>query len=380
MRVGIDVSMLVYQGSGVATYTYNLVKNLLKYNDTRYRMVSGKNEYILFYSSLRKPKDFHTIEDLKKLGAQIKICHLPSRSLRIIWNKFNLLPVEWFIGKVDTFFSSDYLRPPLLKGTRGITTIHDLTWKIFPQYHTVDVINAHTRKMQKTIKYKDKIIADSQNTKSDILKYYPQINRNNIKVIYPGVDDNFRKINDNNKIKSILKKYNLEYPSNYLLYIGAIEPRKNLITAIQTFNKLIQDKKYLDFKFLIVGRSGWKNEKVFQTVKNLKLEKKVIFIGYVDDYDLVYFYNASKVFIYLSLYEGFGLPPLEAAKCKVSSLIYSNSSIKETFPSDYPFTKNGEELTKLKYLINNKNSINFDFVNKFNWKEYIKDFLKLTNK
>jgi len=368
MKIGIDVSMLVYQGSGVATYTYNLVKNLLKYDK--------HNEYILFYSSFRKPKDFHTLDDLKKLGVKVKILKLPSRSLRIFWNKYHILPVEWFIGKVDVFFSSDYLRPPLLKDTRGITTIHDLTWKILPEYHTQDVIDAHTRKMQKTIKYKDKIIADSQNTKADILKYYPQINKNNIKVIYPGIDDNFRKINDQNKIKSVLKKYNLKYPSNYLLYIGAIEPRKNLITAIKIFSELIQDKKYSDFKFLIVGRAGWKNESVYNLVNDLKLKNRVIFVGYVKDNDLVYFYNASRIFIYLSLYEGFGLPPLEAAKCKVLSLIYSNSSIKETFPSNYPFTKKGKELITLKQLLEEPN-IDFNFINKFTWRNYIKEFIKL---
>ena len=230
MRIGIDISMLVYQGSGVANYTYNLVKNLIKYDKN--------NKHILFYSSLRKPEDFHCLDDLKKINANIYEATFPSRLLRLFWNKLHILPVEWFIKKVDVFFSSDYLRPPLLKGTKGITTIHDLTWKIFPEYHTQDVINAHTRKMLKTIKYKDKIIADSINTKKDILKYYPEIKENRITVIYPGIDDNFKKITDQNKIKNVLKKYNLKYPANYLLYVGAIEPRKNLITAIKVFNKL----------------------------------------------------------------------------------------------------------------------------------------------
>ena len=124
MKIGIDVSMLVYQGSGVATYTYNFVKNLLIYDK--------KNEYRLFYSSLRRPKDFYYLNEFRKLGAKVFDYPFPPRLLKLFWNKYHLLPVEWLIGKVDIYHSSDYLRPPLLKGTRGITTLHDLTLKLFP--------------------------------------------------------------------------------------------------------------------------------------------------------------------------------------------------------------------------------------------------------
>lgn len=376
MRIGIDISMLVYQGSGVATYTYNFVKNLLKYDKARYRTVSGKqNEYRLFYSSLRRPPDFYFIDEFKKLGAKVYDYRLPPRILKFLWNKNHLLPVEWLIGKVDVYHSSDYLRPPLLKGTKSITTLHDLTWKLFPQYHTQDVITAHENKLKKTIKFKDEIIVDSQNTKKDLFKCFPKIKKNQVSVIYPGVGDNFRKITNKSEIKKVLKKYKIKYPANYLLYVGAIEPRKNLITAIKVFNKLLQDKKYSDFKFLIVGRAGWKNEEVYRCINTLKLNDKIVSVGYVKDEDLVYFYNSAKVFIYLSLYEGFGLPPLEAAKCGVPTLLYSNSSLKEIFPKNYPFSKKGFELKTLSYLLENKNKIKLGFVKKYNWKNYCSNLI-----
>lgn len=371
MRIGIDVSMLVYQGSGVATYTYNFVKNLLMYDK--------KNEYVLFYSSLRRPKGFYYLDEFRKLGAKVYDYHLPPRILKLFWNKYHLLPVEWLIGKVDVYHSSDYLRPPLLKGTKSITTLHDLTWKLFPQYHTQDVITAHENKLKKTIKFKDEIIVDSQNTKIDLYKCFPKSKNNSVSVIYPGVGDNFRKIKDKQKIKKVLKKYKIKYPANYLLYVGAIEPRKNLNTAIKTFNQIIQDENYSDFNFLIIGRAGWKNESVFNLIKNLKLEKKVFFVGYVDDIDLPYFYNAVKVFIYLSLYEGFGLPPLEAAKCDTTTLLYRNSSLKEIFPKDYPFAKKSKELFAIKELIKSK-QINFNFIKKFEWSRYINEFLTIISK
>ncbi len=372
MIIGIDISMLVYRGSGVANYTYNLVKNLLKYDK--------KNEYRLFYSSLRRPRNFYYLDEFRKLGAKVYDYRFPPRVLKFLWNKRHLLPVEYLIGKVDVYHSSDFLRPPLLKGTRGITTIHDLTWKIYPEFHTKDIIEAHERKMEKTIKYGDIIIVDSYNTKKDLLKYYPEAKkRNKIYVIYPGVDERFKPIKDKEKIKKVLAKYKVEYPKRYLLYVGAIEPRKNLDTAIRVFSRLIKDKNYSDFEFLIVGRAGWKNEKIFQLIKDLRLEKKVRFVGFVEDEDLPYFYNAVKVLIYLSQYEGFGLPPLEALACGTPVLAGKNSSLKEILPEDYLVDLDYENLIfkKLTFLLKTNKPVKIR--GQFSWNNYIRRFLMVTH-
>lgn len=393
MKIGIDISMLVYQGSGVATYTHNLVSHLLKYNN---------NEYRLFYSSFRRPKNFYYLDEFKKLGAKLYDFRFPPSLLKLWWNKYHLFPVEWFIGKVDIYHTSDFLRPPLLRGTRGITTIHDLTWTIFPQFHTKEIVKAHERKMEKTIKYGDIIIVDSHNTKNDLLKYYPEAkNRNKIYVIHPGVDERFRPIKDRRKIKKILAKYNISYPKNYLLYVGAIEPRKNLTTAIKVFYELITGNSgkpsrfdypvedriskvkkvptnpYSDYKFLIVGRAGWKNEEVFSLIKELNLQNKVRFVGYVEDDDLPYFYNAARVFIYLSKYEGFGLPPIEAAACGCPTLLCNSSSLNEIFKPGYPYAKEGRVLETLKRLINDSSFNVSNFTYDFSWEKYYYEFLKI---
>ncbi|MFH1900467.1 MAG: glycosyltransferase family 1 protein [Patescibacteria group bacterium] len=369
MIIGIDVSMLVYRGSGVANYTYNLVKNLL---------ISDKNnEYRLFYSSLRRPKNFYYLDEFKRLGARVYSYPFPPRVLELWWSRWHIIPVEWFIGKVDWYFSSDFLRPPLMKGTKGITTIHDLTWKVFPQFHTQKIVKAHHRKIDLTIKYGDLIITDSQNTKKDLLKYYPETaKKNKIEVIYPGVDSRFRQIKDQSEIANVLKKYNILYPKRYLLYVGAIEPRKNIITAIKIFAKLIKDCKYKDFEFLIVGRAGWKNEQIFQYISNNNLKDKIKFTGFVEDEDLPYFYNACVANIYLSKYEGFGLPPVEAAACGRATLMYANSSLKELKINDC--TKKGEELSSLiKIISENHNHIRMP--DKFNWVKVVSQFVALFN-
>jgi len=388
MKIGIDVTMLIYQGSGVANYTFNLVKTLLE--------IDKENEYRLFYSSFHKQKSTDYLKEFEKLGAKIYHYRFPFKFLQLCWEKLNIMPVEWLIGKVDVFFSSDFLRPPLLPKTLGITTVHDLVWKMYPQFHEDWIVTAHEKKLEKTIKYNDTIIVDSQNTMQDLLKLYPQINKNKVHVIYPGIDERFCPIKDKEKIKKIIAKYlNNQLPNskyskqkpitnhqipNYLLYVGAIEPRKNLDKAIEVFAELIKDKNYDDFKFIIAGRAGWKNENIFQKVKDLKLENKVKFTGYVADEDLPFLYNAASLTVYLSTYEGFGLPPLESLACGTKVIAGDNSSMKETVDEKFLVDVNDKNkiLEKMKYLLENKIEINSKVIKeKFAWKNSTQQFLKI---
>ena len=368
MKIGIDASMLVYEGSGVATYTLNLIKSLLKY--------SPNNEYRVFYSSLRRPVNVtRQLLEIKNLGGKVYSFRIPPRVLNFLWNKHHFLPIDWLIGKVDVFFSSDYLRPPLIDGTRGITTIHDLTWKLLPDLHTTDIVEAHARKLTKTIRYHDAIIVDSQNTKKDLFRLYPQTKKNNqVEVIYPGIDDKFSKIKPKNELEKTLIKYGVKYSTDYLLYVGAIEPRKNLDRAIEIFYQLVKIQKYANYKFYIAGRAGWKNEKIFELIDKLGLKKQVIFLGFVEDRDLAALYSAAKAIFYLSEYEGFGLPPLEAAKCGTPTLLYSNSSLSELFPSSYPYTKKGRELETLISILKNRNLALKKYAQFFTWDNYVNKF------
>jgi len=284
------------------------------------------------------------------------------------------------IGKVDHYFSSDYLRPPLLKGTKGITTIHDLTWKVYPEFHTLDIVEAHKRKLEKTIKYNDIIIVDSNNTKKDLIKYYPQVNKKKVRVIYPGISDNFRPIKDKAKIERVLTKYNLDYPANYLLYVGAIEPRKNLELSIKVFAELIKDKKFSDYKFILVGRAGWKNGSVFELIKKLELTDKAIFTGFVEDEDLPYFYNAAQLLVYLSEYEGFGLPPIESLACGTKVIASRNSSLEEILLSDNLIDLNVNDIKEIKTRIISslgKSKIKKIVKKEFTYQRLVNKFLRI---
>lgn len=372
MKIGIDITMLVYQGSGIANYTYNLVKTLLEEDK--------KNEYRLFYSSFHQQKNADYLKEFKKLGAKIYLYRFPFKFLQFCWAKLNIMPVEWFTGKVDWFLSSDFLRPPLLPKTLGITTVHDLTWKIYPQFHEQTIIDAHAIKLEKTIKYRDTVLVDSLSTKKDLSKYFPEINKEKIQVVYPGIGKEFRLIKDKEKIKNVLKKYEINVNGKFLLYVGAIEPRKNLTLAIELFSELIKDNKFSDFIFIIAGRAGWKKNQVFQSIKRLKLEDKVKFTGFVDDEDLPYFYNAASLTVYLSTYEGFGLPPLESLACGTKVIAGDNSSLRETIDKEFLVDINDKNkvLEKIRYLIENEIKVDVELVKKrFNWQESAKKFLKI---
>lgn len=375
MIIGVDITTLAYQGFGVTNYTYNLIKNLLT--------IDKINEYHLFYSSFHRSKNALYLDEFKKLGAVVYQYHIPLAILQYFWGKLNVFPVEWLIGKVDAFYFSDFLRPPLLPGTKGVTTVHDLVWKIYPQYHEQRIIDAHTIKLQKTIKYHDAVITDSQSTKNDLIKYYPEISgKKRIHVIYPGIGEEFKSINNKNKTEQVLKKYGINYPGNFLLYVGAVEPRKNLNLSIEVFSQLIKDEKYRNYKFVIAGKAGWKNEDVFQSIKQLKLEDKVKFTGYIENEDLPFLYNATSLTVYLSSYEGFGLPPLESLACGTKVIAGDNSSLRETIDQKFLVDVSDKDkvLEKIKYLLSNKIEINTEEVQeKFNWQEVARKFLKIIN-
>lgn len=374
MKIGIDISQLLYPGTGVANYTYNLVKHLL--------LLDKKNEYRLFFASLRKPKNANFFDEFKNLGAKIYHSPIPHRFLYLLWTKNHLLPIDLFTGYCDFFFFSDFYRPPTSKKTKGITTVHDLSWKIYPQFHEEKIIEAHQKKLEKTLRFDDTIIVDSKNTKNDLIKYFPNVHQEKIFVIYPGVADYFKPMKDKKISEKIIKKYYSHYSlltTNYLLYIGAIEPRKNLDLAIKIFHQLLTNNLLPPTaKFLIIGRAGWKNQAIFDLVKKLKLEEdQVIFLGYVADEDLPYFYSNALATFYLSQYEGFGLPPVESAKCETPVLLYQHSSLKEIFSEKYPYAKKGEEEKTLIYLLKNKINPKKLLTTNFSWEEAAKNFIKV---
>lgn len=258
MKIGIDISQIVYEGTGVAAYTKNLISSL--------KEVDQKNEYVYFGSSLRR--------------RQKGFWPFPLTLMDVLWNRLHVLPVENFIGNVDIFHSSDWVQPPTR--AKKVTTIHDLVVYKYPEFSHPRIIATQKRRLEWVKKECDLVIADSIATKKDIMEIL-KISEEKIRVVYPAAASEF-----NEDVKPRL----LDKP--YILTVGTIEPRKNLNRLAAALEKL----KLKDYELINVGKAGWGDQ-----IKGL---------GYVPQKDMPALYKGASLFVYPSLYEGFGLPVLEA--------------------------------------------------------------------
>lgn len=179
MKIGIDISQIAHEGTGVATYVREIVRALLRQDK--------KNEYVLFGASLRKKavfdKFFRSVQAVNSRVALVAL-PIPPTLLEILWNQLHLLPAEFFVGNVDVFWSSDWIQPPLAKA-KGITTIHDLIALKFPQETDKRIVETHGRRLAWVAKECQSIFCDSEATKSDVerLLNIPGVR---LHVIYPA--------------------------------------------------------------------------------------------------------------------------------------------------------------------------------------------------
>jgi len=294
MKIGIDISQIVFQGTGVAQYTKKLVENLLR--------IDKENEYVFFGSSLRQKKrlDDYLANLAERKNVSVKTFPFPPLLLEFLWNKLHLLPIERLIGPVDVFHSSDWLQAPIR--AKKVTTIHDLIVYKYPESFQQrgghDVVANQKRRLGWVKKEGDLIIVDSEATREDVIEVL-KIPQERIHVVYLAADERFRP-QPRSEINKVKRRYKIK--GDYLLSVGTQEPRKNLKRVIQAYLTLKPD--YPKLSLLVAGSSGWGEE--IKSVNGVKL------LGFVPDEDLPALYSGAQCFVYPSLYEGFGLPVLEA--------------------------------------------------------------------
>lgn len=315
MIIGIDVSSVSYQ-TGVSNYTLNLIRNLVKIDKT--------NHYKLFYSSLRLPLP----SEIKKLSSKPNVSiyqfPFPPTLLQILWNQLRLIPIELLIGKCDIFHTSDWTQPPTLS-TKTIATIHDLTPFLHPEWHHPKVINAHRRKMYWAAKKCCHFICVSQNTQSDLLKLFPQINQSKTSLVYEAAETKYGQFlklpsRIQQKKKDVIKKqYGLQ---NFILAQGTREPRKNLNRLVESFLNFKKKYPQTKIKLAITGKYGWGNDISAQ-------DPSIKILGFIPEKDMVALHASALCLIYPSLYEGFGLPIIKSLKVGTPVITSNNSSLKE---------------------------------------------------
>ena len=308
MNVGIDIRCLTSPHlTGVGQYTKGLLRSLFD--------IDKENNYYLFYNSHKDVSKFVPTFN----NDNVKVCNTkyPNKLLHSSVKIFKKPTVETLIrGELDIFYSPNLHFTSLNPKTKSVLTIHDLSFELFPECFSRKRQVWHSiLKPKEQCKRADKIIVPSGNTKRDVMDYYG-IDGSAIEVIPPGISIK------TNESADVQKKYNI--PDNIILYLGTIEPRKNIIGAIEAFN--ISGLKEKGYKLVIAGSRGWKCNSIFEKIKQTE---EVEYIGFVDELDKMELYRLAKIFIYPSLYEGFGLPVLEAMSVGTPTITSNRSSLPE---------------------------------------------------
>lgn len=307
MRIGYDATSLCRQITGIEYYALNLIKALLQ--------IDSKNEYLLFCLGNLHP-DLRTYSH----RFEVRICPVQNQ---LFCEQF-WLPYQATIGSLDLLHCPAFPPSPLYPG-RLIMTFPDASMWLFPKsfskrglyyFKTLCPIGA-----QKSLK----VLAYSQSVKDDILKVV-DIPREKIYVTHLAASDVFKPIADKDSLKAIKDKYKL--PERFILSVGTVQPRKNFVRLTQAY-KLLKDRRNIQHKLVIAGRLRLGTEELKSTMDKLQLQDDLILTDHVPDEDLVSIYNLADLFVFVSLYEGFGIPPLEAMQCGLPVIASNTSSIPE---------------------------------------------------
>jgi glycosyltransferase involved in cell wall biosynthesis len=314
MKVNIELQPALKDRTGVGWYIYEVVKHLPKGKI----LITGT-----IFNFLKRRDDREVI---KELNINISTFYLlPYRVYFFLMKKMHVPYNYFFRPKADLYHFMSYVVPYNVKG-KVILTVYDLVVELFPE--TMEEKNREflQKEMHRSIKRADHIITISDSVKSELINIL-NIDAKKIDVVSPGVDYKIfnEKVTDRQKAK-IMQKYNL--PEGYILYLGTLEPRKNIYSLLKAFINLKKEKKISE-KLVIVGKKGWNYENIYKIIYENNIENEVVFTGYVDENEKPAIYQMAKLFVFPSIYEGFGIPVLEAMASGIPVIVSNTSSLPE---------------------------------------------------
>ncbi|MFH0969229.1 MAG: glycosyltransferase family 1 protein [Patescibacteria group bacterium] len=309
MRIGIDIRNIGRQRTGDEVVFFNLVKSLA--------LIDAKNQYVLF-TNITDNIELDGIARRLEIEnrSNFKMVSLKCKN-KFIWNLWTL-PRYLKKNPVDVYHTQ-YITPFFIpKSVKIVIHIHDVSFSAYPEHIKRSDLFFLNLLIPKSLKRADKIIAVSEFTKNEIIKYYG-INSDKIEVVYNAVSEDLAEGDySGNESVDIKNKYNL--PEKFILYIGTMQPRKNIPFLIRSFAKI--KEKIPEIKLVLAGNKNAHNfdKRIDEEIKKLGIENEIIFSGFVDEEDKAALFRLSEIFVYPSLYEGFGIPILEAMSRKVPVL------------------------------------------------------------
>lgn len=305
MKIGIDIRNIGKKRTGDEVVFFNLVKNLAESDFS--------HTFLLFTDIL----DEKVLEKIKHdLGisnkSNFEIVSLKA-SNKFIWNSFAL--PKYLNRNPVNIYLTQYITPFFVgKKIKIITVIHDISFNFFPQFIKKSDLFFLKLLIPFSLKRADKIVGVSKFTRDEILKFY-KINPNKVDWIHNAISQNFLQTPSRDKLDSVRKKYNL--PEKFLLYLGTLQPRKNIPTLVEAFSKI--QPKFPDVKLVLAGNRNAHNfdRSIDKVISENGLEGKIIFSGYIDEDDKPALFKSAEIFCFPSFYEGFGIPILEAMSMEI---------------------------------------------------------------
>lgn len=394
MVVGIDVRVLSSSfRTGIGEYTENLLTHLLP--------LDKSVKYKLFLSGFKKPDlnlDFLNFSNVNLYYYKISNRFLLN-PLQILWGQPK---IDSILGGIDVFFNPHLFMPvSLSKNCRYVVTVHDLSFLHFPEFFPVDKLAWHKieTRPKKQLKRADNIISDSVSTKQDLINFYG-VPAEKTKIIYPGIVRPLSSRASSDIATQPLRaeagearppelhscKSGAAIPRNkFILSLGTIEPRKNILGLIKAFEILKEQYKRKE-KLCIVGNPGWLYKDVYKYAKKSKFRDDIVFVGAIKPEDRTIWYKSAEVFVYPSFFEGFGFPPLEAM-VNGTPVVTSNTSSLPEVAADAALMVNPHNPQEIAAALNNVLSdpkLKFSLIKKglknvsrFSWQKCARETLKV---
>lgn len=308
MKLCLDVSPTAQGHAGLGRYAAEVARGLATHHPAL--------DVTLFYNRNREAKLPDYLSHLPQ--KTVNVGNKPWR-MGVLLSQMGRLPMDKTFGASHVFHATNHLLAHFRRAAT-VYTLHDLIFLHYPEYHLLYNRLYLTFTMPRYLKAADVIITPSECSKRDAIKFYG-LPESKIKVIYEAASPIFKPTSDTETLARVRSEYNL--PEQFLLHVGTIEPRKNLTRLLEAFHALLPE--YPNLRLVLIGKRGWLHEPFFARLHALGLEEAVIFPGYIAEADLPACYQLATVLVYPSLYEGFGLPPVEAMACG-TPVISSNSS------------------------------------------------------
>ncbi len=311
MRLGIDIRSAIHEPAGVGTLTSGMLAQLIR--------IDRDNEYYLYADAPYSVgiSNTHCFHVMKSFG--------DSSVGRILWHPYAAFDAR-YRRRLDRFISIGSLQISAMTSDFTVLIIPDLSHVLFPEFHRVISRQTGRLLMKRALLNARMIIAISEHTKSDILTYMGgTLSASKIAVAHIACDELYARKPSTEKLNLVRGRYML--PEKYVLSVGTLEPRKNYETLITAFRQCVTNGVAHDL--VIAGRKGWFFETIFEEVRKQNLESRVHFLGFIPLDDMPALYSMAEAFVYPSLYEGFGIPPLEAMTCGVPVITSNVTSLPE---------------------------------------------------